>query len=427
MKTTNYISALILAGLSLAVQAQTDTILQKQVEELVQQNLTLSEQLNALKPGKSKFRLTGFADFAYHQDLEETEISRFAHAGFAPIMIWRPSEKLFFESELHIELEGGTHGGETGAGHGGHGHGGSEDGGISHAGKTHFDLGYASFGYFVNDWLSLVGGKFLSPFGTFNERFHPSWINRLPSVPLGFGHGGAGPTDELGIQARGGLQLGKTKLYYALYLSNGPVLEDGKGDADRAGTLLFSNFEDNNVNKAIGGRIGWLPFSNSSLEIGLSGQYAGKTGDRGTDYENVSAFLYAADLTYVKDFAPLAGTIRLTGQYSAADVGDAYYLNDSMDIAMGEDSLYTFANFSSFYYVQLAWRLDKLQSKVLSKVELVVRYDEASMAPKSKWAFADSRITVGLNYWIHARSALKAEVRIGELNTIAMLQWTMGF
>lgn len=407
--------------------AQTDTILANEIEKLKAQNVTLSEKLNGLKPGNNKFRMTGFADFSYHQDLEDFDISRFAHAGFAPIMIWKPSDKLFFESELHIELEGGTHGGEAGdGGHGGGGHGGG-GGGISHAGATHFDLGYASIGYFVNDWLSLVGGKFLSPFGTFNERFHPSWINRLPSVPLGFGHGGATPTTELGIQARGGLQLGKTKLYYAVYVSNGPVLEDGKGDPENAGALIYSNFQDNNANKAIGGRLGILPLSNSSLDLGVSGQYAGKTGDLGTPYENVSALLYAFDLTYVKDFGVIRGTVRIAGQYSMVDVEDAVFVNDSMDIAMGEDSLYTFNNESSFYYIQLAYRPDKSGKEFIRNLEFVVRYDAVKLSPGSKWEFEDSRTTFGLNYWIHARSAFKFEVRISELGNIAMFQWSIGF
>ena len=84
--------------------AQTDTILANEIKELKAQNVTLSEKLNELRPGKNKFRMTGFANFSYHQDLEDFDISRFAHAGFAPIMIWKPSENLFFESELHIEL-----------------------------------------------------------------------------------------------------------------------------------------------------------------------------------------------------------------------------------------------------------------------------------------------------------------------------------
>ena len=422
-----FITIMLISAVVSQAAAQTDTILANEIEKLKAQNVTLSEKLNKIKPGNNKFRMTGFANFSYHQDLEDFDISRFAHAGFAPIMIWKPSDNLFFESELHIELEGGVHGGETGdGGHGGGGHGGG-GGGISHAGATHLDLGYANIGYFVNDWITLVGGKFLSPFGTFNERFHPSWINRLPSAPLGFGHGGATPVTELGMQLRGGLQLGKSKLYYAVYVSNGPILEDGKGDPENAGALIYTNFQDNNANKAIGGRLGILPFSNSSLDLGVSGQYAGKTGDLGTPYENVSALLYALDLTYVKDFGAIGGTVRIVGQYSIVDVEDVYYINDSMDIAMGEDSLYTFNNESSLYYIQLAYRPDKSGKEFLRNLEFVVRYDVAKLSPGSKWEFEDSRTTFGLNYWIHARSAFKFEVRISELGNIAMFQWSIGF
>ena len=82
-----------------------------EIEELQEQSKILSEQINQIKPGKSQFRMTGFTNLTYHQDLEVLDDSRFDHAGFSPIFIWQPSNKLFFESELHIELEGGVHGG----------------------------------------------------------------------------------------------------------------------------------------------------------------------------------------------------------------------------------------------------------------------------------------------------------------------------
>ena len=133
------------------------------------------------------------------------------------------------------------------------------------------------------------------------------------------------------------------------------------------------------------------------------------------------------DLTYVKDFGAIGGTVRIVGQYSIVDVEDVYYINDSMDIAMGEDSLYTFNNESSLYYIQLAYRPDKSGKEFLRNLEFVVRYDVAKLSPGSKWEFEDSRTTFGLNYWIHARSAFKFEVRISELGNIAMFQWSIGF
>lgn len=71
--------------------------MENRLEQLENKQQTLSEKLNKLNPGKNQFRVTGFANFAYHLNAEDFDENRFDHAGFAPIMIWKPSGKLFFE------------------------------------------------------------------------------------------------------------------------------------------------------------------------------------------------------------------------------------------------------------------------------------------------------------------------------------------
>lgn len=397
---------------------------ENEIEQLKRENKEQDKRIEALKPGLSSFLLTGFTNITYHQDLEVIKDSRFSHAGFSPITIWKPSDRLFFETELHIELEGGVHGGETGDGHGGHG-GSTEE--ASHAGSTIIDLGYANMVYFLNDYVTITAGKFLTPIGTFNERYHPTWINPLAVNPLGTGHGSPLPAAELGLQVRGGIQTGKSKIGYSVYVTNGPVLEDGNGDPERAGALIYSNFNDNNGNKALGGRIGWLPISNSSLEIGISGQWADKTGDKGGQYENIGSRLIVGDLSYIINSTSLKGYFRLIGQYSKLVVDDAFYANDAEDIANGEPATYTFNNESTFYYGLISYRPSKSGSKLIRNTELVYRYDTGKTPEDSKWAFEDSRSTFGFNYWLQARSVLKASVAIGELSNILYLQWALGF
>ena len=115
--------------------------------------------------------------------------------------------------------------------------------------------------YVLNKNMTVRAGKFLLPFGTFMERLHPSWINRLPTKPLGFGHDGIAPSSGIGVEFRGAFDLGKSKLNYSLYSTNGPRLKDGSDEPEEAGMLQFSNFEDNNLNKSFGGRIGILPIA----------------------------------------------------------------------------------------------------------------------------------------------------------------------
>jgi hypothetical protein len=433
MKELNGFSIVVLTILAIlapipgeAQQNETEEIetIQEQIKE---QNKKIEE----IKPGNSSFLITGFTNVTYHLDLEAIEDSRFDHVGFSPIFLWKPSEKLFFEAELHIELEGGVHGGEVaddghGHGHGGAG-GGSDQSGVSHAGSTHFDLGYANMVYFLNDYITITAGKFLTPIGLFNERFHPTWINPLPIDPLGVGHGGPLPSSEVGLQIRGGVQAGATKWNYSLYVSNGPIFEDGSGDPERAGTLVYSNFSDNNGNKALGGRLSWLPLINSTLEIGISGQFASKTGDKGTLYEDIGSQLLVGDLSYIINSTALKGYFRLIGQYSQLKVDDALFVNDSTEVANGEPSVYSFENETTFYYGIVSYRPSKSGSKFIRNSELVFRYDGGSTPEGSKWELEDSRYTVGYNYWLQARSALKCAVSIGDRENAFYVQWALGF
>ena len=142
-------------------------------------------------------------------------------------------------------------------------------------------------------------GKFLIPFGTFMERLHPAWINRLPTRPLGFGHDGIAPSSGIGIELRGAFDLGGPKLNYSVYSTNGPRLKDGSEEPEEAGMLLFENFVDNNNSKAFGGRLGILPFADSSTELGFSAYSTNGVGDADSIYEDVGAFLYAIDFWWM--------------------------------------------------------------------------------------------------------------------------------
>jgi len=201
----------------------------------------------------------------------------------------------------------------------------------------------------------------------------------------------------------------------------------GEGDSERAGTLIFSNFRDNNANKAVGGRVALIPFSNSSLEIGLSGQFAGKVGDRGTAYETVGAKLYGADFNYVKDVKKLKGFIQLIGQWGIIKIDDAFYKRDSSEIKLGESDMFSFDNKSNLYYIQLAYRGSMMKKKIFKNTEYVFRYDAVDLATGAEWEMQDSRMTFGINYWLHARSAIKLAAQIGEMNNLLLLQWAIGF
>ena len=76
---------------------------------------------------------------------------------------------------------------------------------------------YLQLDYFAHRNLTVVVGRFLTPFAIFNERLHPNWIKNLQETPLIFGmsHG-----SSTGGMLRGGVRLGSdVNLDYAAYFS----------------------------------------------------------------------------------------------------------------------------------------------------------------------------------------------------------------
>src|SRR6266487_5608404 len=122
----------------------------------------------------SKFILTGYGATGIQFTNEESSFE----ASISPIFLWKPDKRIFVEAELETELEGS---------------------------ETNINLEYMDAAYFLNKYLTIRAGKFLSPFGIFIDRLHPEWINKLPSVPLGFNHdeNPVGTTSEIGVDLRG--------------------------------------------------------------------------------------------------------------------------------------------------------------------------------------------------------------------------------
>jgi len=76
---------------------------------------------------------------------------------------------------------------------------------------------YLQVDYLANRYLTVVAGRFLTPFGTYNERLHPAWIKNLQEMPLIMP---LGTGSSNGIQLRGGVRLGpNVNLNYATYFS----------------------------------------------------------------------------------------------------------------------------------------------------------------------------------------------------------------
>jgi hypothetical protein len=133
------------------------------------------------------------------------------------------------------------------------------------------ELGYANVNFIVNDWLTVLAGRYLPPIGFFNERLHFSPIRKMPDFPVVERTVTPGDFSLNGVEARGAAYLfcSPVKFEYAAYVANGLGLP-GKtlsalANLDR---LAETTAEANNA-MAFGGRVGlWAP------ELGLNGGFS---------------------------------------------------------------------------------------------------------------------------------------------------------
>lgn len=81
-------------------------------------------------------------------------------------------------------------------------------------------LAYLQLDYIANKHLTIVGGTFLTPFGTYNERLAPIWISNFQDVPLITGIGTMGSGSGTGGMIRGSaVSAANFSINYAAYFS----------------------------------------------------------------------------------------------------------------------------------------------------------------------------------------------------------------
>ena len=153
-------------------------------------------------------------------------------------------------------------------------------------GSTETKLEYGAIDLFLNDYTTLVAGKFLSPLGYFRQNLHPAWINKFPSIAPGFGEGQAAPSGDVGLGVRGGYPVGEgKKLKYAFYVGNGPELEVEDGEIHAIESDGYTR--DIDRRKVMGGRIGFVPMPKLELGISAAGGGVGITGESDRSYRVV--------------------------------------------------------------------------------------------------------------------------------------------
>jgi hypothetical protein len=125
-------------------------------------------------------------------------------------------------------------------------------GGGPYGGPVDKHVDYAQIDYIANPYLTITAGRFLTPFGIFNERLYPIWIRSLQPDPLILPINTA-PSD--GAMLRGGFPVNpKANMNYAVYVSATSI---GIGSLDSE--------------RQVGGRMGFF-FPGPRLEVGGSWQ-----------------------------------------------------------------------------------------------------------------------------------------------------------
>src|SRR5262245_31736021 len=315
--------------------------------------------------GEHRLSLVGYG-FAGFEWQERANANTFL-AGFEPIFLYRLSDRLLFEGDLELKLE------DT---------------------ETSVDLEYAQIDYLVNNYLTVVAGKFLLPFGEFIERQHQVWINKLVSRPLPFREGDEGgllPFSELGVQARGVIPLryGEgARAEYSLYVTNGPRFE-----SDERGAFFEANNTDQNRAKGYGARIGvdLLPY-----DAGLGRLRLGASTFDGQWSNHSKRWFTSWGVDSVYQNGPLA----LRGEYLQT--------RRAMPTSIPDDK-------GEGWYIQAAYLLHAVPVPYLDHTELIARYSGQTQNALTADALAEGflrnprLVALGLDYWIAPSVVWKLE------------------
>lgn len=167
-----------------------------------------------------------------------------------------------------------------------------KNGNGSYGGQVQKELNYLQVDYIANPYLTITAGRFLTPFGIYNERLYPIWIRSLQDEPLIFPIG-TGSSD--GVMLRGGFPVSpKVNVNYAGYFS------------------VLSTVNALDSDRTVGGRMGFF-LPGPRIEAGVSWQKLLQEGRT-----NAFGFHFA--------WQPARLPLNLRSEYARSDLGSGYWI-----------------------------------------------------------------------------------------------------
>jgi hypothetical protein len=151
-------------------------------------------------------------------------------------------------------------------------------------GQVQKEVDYLQLDFIANPYVTVTVGRFLTPFGIYNERLYPIWVRNLQTDPLILPIG-VGPSNaSTGAMVRGGFKVNSSVDFnYAVYfstLSTVSPLDSSRLAGGRAGIFLpgprieiggsFEHLLQDDRSNAFGFHGAWQP---SAVPLDLRGEY----------------------------------------------------------------------------------------------------------------------------------------------------------